>query len=226
MRNEARVQEVNAPDRPSRLLAWILRLFWRVHPTAVLMVRATPTACLKTLATAAKPSTTRLHHRNLFADGRRYDLSARRGGFRLMTTSKVLWNYRRRTTAAAILLGSLHEMEDGLTRVTMTGRISYVQLLWTVGPPLFMTSMLIYVPWPPILIILVLTTIFGLSWIGNRYNAVLEATEMVFFVQKALEDLDMAEVMALNAPPPDDVTYTDHDFSQAWETFYEQHKDQ
>jgi hypothetical protein len=51
----------------------------------------------------------------------------------------------------------------------------------------------------------------------------LQAGEMVFFVQKALEDLAPAEVPALPAHSENTVTL-EREFREQWDKFYEEHK--
>jgi hypothetical protein len=72
-------------------------------------------------------------------------------------------------------------------------------------------------PWSRATISVVVTLLFFLSLIGHRFNAALQVNEMIFFVQKALEDLPPAEVMELPASGPDLVMT---DFREQWYKFY------
>ncbi len=197
----------------------IISRVWHLHAPVVLMIKGTPTECLQTLAKASKPRTQQLHLRNLFINGRRYFVQPNREGFRLTTTRSVAWQYRRRTAAVAVLRGTFSPFGEAATRVQLRTRINIGYLLSAFLVPLGMTSILIYVPWSPVVIGLCLVIVYGLSWVGHRTNAVLEAAEMVWFVQKALDDLGAAEVGSLGPPTPETIG-----FQEEWQKFYEQHK--
>lgn len=208
-----------------RLPGPLLNRVWFVCSPAALVIRATPGACVQTLAVAAKPSTKRLHLRNLFASGRRYQLHLRGGGFTLTTTSQVLWRYRKRTSAAAVLLADLSAVDAQITRIQLRVRISLIYLLDAFLIPTFVLSILIFVPWPPPLIAALLAGLYLLSWFGHRHGAALEANEMIFFVQKALEEFVPAEILALDSTSPD-VIQINREFGAIWEEFYQAHRDQ
>jgi hypothetical protein len=199
-----------------RLLGW----FWYVHAPVVLIVKTTPAVCLQTLATASRPSSQRLHHRNLFASGRRYEIQRRENGFRMRTTSKVSWHYRYRTKSAAVLDGCFYDMGNDISRIQMETHISLRELLDFILLPTFMTSIIVFVPWNSTIITGLVIALYVLSWIGHRSNAAIEANEMVYFVQKALEDLEPAEIRSLHANSPD-LIYGK--FDDEWEKFYRQH---
>jgi hypothetical protein len=209
--------------RWDRLVQILLRRAWYVQPPVVMVIKATPSRCLQTMATAAKPSSQRLHLRNLFASGRRYDLQPGKTGFTITTTSSVLWRFRKRTSASAVLHGEFTTVDDDITRIQMDVHIKLFYLLDVFLIPTFTASILIFVPWHPALLIGALLALYLLSWFGHRYNAALEANEMVFFVQKSLEDFVPAEILFLAAEASDVVTAT-RDFRRAWEQFYEAHK--
>jgi hypothetical protein len=186
----------------------------------VITLRAAPAACLKAMVTAAKPSTQRLHLRNLFAQGRRYQVYTRADGFRLTTTSKVAWHYRRRTASTAILRGKFSDMGDDITRIDMTTRINVGYLLDGFLLPTFMSSIIIFMPWPPLIIAALIAALYSLSWFGHRFNARLEANEMVWFVHKALEDFETV------VPPPLEESNTrvveaNREFDAVWERFFD-----
>mgnify|MGYP000440742314 CR=1 FL=1 len=207
-----------------RILHPILRRVWYLNAPVVLMIHATPSICLHTLATAAKPSTQRLHHRNLFAQGRRYFVQLRRNGnFRVTTTSRVIWRYRQRTNSSAILTGTFSPFGDDITRIHLQSRISAAYILMGMPIPIFITSIIFYAPWNPAVIVWAGAALFTLSFLGRRYNAALEANEMVWFVQKVLDDLVPAEVMTLGADTSNTI-YDNRDFEEAWRKFYDEHK--
>ncbi len=189
-----------------------------------MVVHTTPASCLQILSIAAKPSVKRLHLRNLFAYGRRYYIQPIEDGFRVVTTNKVRWHYRRRTSASAVLTGELTPIDETTTRITMHVRIRLFYMLGAFLIPTFMASILVFVPWQRWVIIVLLGTLYLLSWFERRYNAALEANEMVYFVEIALEDFVPSEMLALGGKSPD-VVYDREDFSRAWERFYKEHKE-
>ncbi len=201
----------------------LLSRLWYVYPPVVMTVKATPDECLRALAAASRPSVDRLHFRNLFADGRRYYVSPRREGFWLTSNSKIPWRRRARTTIAAVLRGEFGAVGEGGTRLLLRSRMRLLFLLEALLVPAFMTSILIFAPWPPLLIIGLVLTLFGLSWLSHRLTATLQAAEMVYFVQKALEDIAPLDIPALGEPAPEMVTQ-ERDFREQWEKFYEEHK--
>ncbi|NWG16055.1 MAG: hypothetical protein HXY41_05410 [Chloroflexi bacterium] len=193
---------------------------WLVLPPATLTVRAAPVECVKALALAARPSQQRLHLRNLFAEGRRYYLQPIEGGFRLTCNSKIPWR-RGRTTIAALLLGHFSDAGDGVTRLDLRARMRMIFLLDIFFIPSFITSLLVFAPWPPWLILTLALTLYGLSWTWHRLTAALQAEEMLFFVQKALEDLSPYHTPALSASTPEQVT---PEFREEWDKFYRKNK--
>lgn len=205
------------------LVRFAMNRVWFVHPTAILIVQARPSLCLQTLVTAAKPSTHRLHLRNLFAGGRRYQIEPTEDGFRLTTTSKVAWRYRKRTSASTVLSALFVELDDRTTRIQMDAHIRLFYLLDVFLIPAFMTTILISAPWSPLVVAGLLGTLYTLSWFGHRYNAALEAHEMVYFIQTALEDLVPAPATSLGATTPG-VVYDQREFENEWEKFYQAHK--
>lgn len=222
------MNDVIPPPRWWRLIIWMIRggtrQVWYTGAPVVLVMRASPAVCLHTLMTAAKPSTSRLHLRNLFAHGRRYFIQPQQDGFQLTTTSKVIWRYRQRTSSSAVLDAHFSSLDDDVTRIQLRARLRPLYMLSALLIPAFMTTILVYVPWHPALILAALAALYGLSWAGHRLNAALEVSAMVWFVQKALEDLVPAEIMTLGALAADQVVHYDtQDFEQAWEKFYEQH---
>ncbi|MDX1995163.1 MAG: hypothetical protein SF029_22465, partial [bacterium] len=192
---------VHRPARWRLALAWLrkrleplvrplIRRVWSLHSPAVLMIRAQPNIIVRTLATATKPSTQRLQHRNLFAGGRRYFVYARRGGgFRMTTTARVIWRYRQRTNSSAILTGSFSAFGEDATRVQLDSRISLTYVLTGLIVPTFVASIIYFVPWHPAIVVGLIVILYTLSLMGHRYHAALEANEMVWFVQKVLDDL-------------------------------------
>ncbi len=198
----------------------LLRVFWYVHPAVVLVFAVSPAVCLQTLLLAAKPSTRRLHLRDLFAGGRRYDVRPRESSFTITTTHSVRWRYRVRTGGVTLMFGALDTPGAELTRVRLRVRIRLLYLLDVFLVPTFVASIIVFMDWAAWLIVLLVAALYTLSWLGHYYNARLEANELVFFVQKALEDYVPQAAPALGAQSPG-VTY-DRDFAQVWQRYYEE----
>lgn len=212
-----------------RIIASLTKPFlsriWYVGVPVVLFVRANQSMCLHTLKAASKPKVNQLHLRKLYADGRRYFIQPVQGGFRLTTTSKVLWHYRKRTSSATVVTARFSAFGEGVTRIDLRGRINPLALLTNVSIllPLFMTSILIYVPWHPLFIVLTLAVLYVLAWASHRSNVHLEVHEMIWFVQTALEELIPTDIMPLGDKTAD-IVYEGEEFEAAWERFYEEHR--
>lgn len=203
-----------------RLWQRLIQRIWYVRLEQVLWVGASPGACLQTLAQAARPSTERLHLRNLFSDGRRYMLQPSPGGFQMTTTSRIPWR-RGRGRVAALLLGTCSPVDDHITRVDLRARMTLPFLLDIFLLPGWMTLLLVYGPLPRPAGIAASITLLGLSWAWHRYNAVLQALDMMYFVRVALDDLPAAVVPEI----PADNHHTIHtDFQRQWEKFYDEHQ--
>lgn len=211
------------PVRPSAW-RWLLRHVWYLHAPVHIMLNVSPSVALATLNTAAKPSVERLHLRNVFADGRRYFLQfSPPNGFTMRTTHKVSWHLRRRTTSVSVMTGQFVVLGETLTRLELSSHIVPFYLLDVFFLPTFMLTLIVGMPWGVPMIGALLCLLYGLSWIWHHSNAMLEAQEMLFFMDKALADY---------IPPPpqplaegaqivvDDLP----DFAQAWKKFYDHDK--
>ena len=203
------------PSRPQRL-RW--QALWQLHPPVALVVRASQSRCLETLLVAAKPSANRLHLRNLFAEGRRYYIQPQGDGFRLTSDNRLLWGGRRnRSRVAAMVYGKFSSPADDITFIRLHARINVVYLASALILPVFFTSIVVYMPWSRAVVSLIIVLLFTLSLLGHRFNAALQVNEMVYFVEKALEDLPPAELAGLPASGPDVVM---SDFREQWYKFY------
>ncbi len=202
-----------------RLRARLASRLWYIQPERILLVRATPDQCMQTLARAARPSTERLHLRNLFTDGRRYHLKPAKDGFQLNSTSRTLWR-RGRGRVASVLWGNVSEISTGVTRIDLRARMTLGFLLDVFLVPAWMGLLLIFGPLPLPVGVGLSGVLLGLSWVWHWYAAVLQATEMVYFVQVALDDLPAATIPALAG---DHVI--DAEFAQQWQKFYDAHRD-
>ena len=202
-------------SRPQRL-GW--QALWQLHPPVALVVRASQGKCLQTLAVAAKPSADRLHLRNLFMSGRRYYLQPQQDGFKLTSDNRLFWGGRgNRTRVAATVLGKFSSPDGEITFIRLHSRVNITYLLSGLLLPIFFTSIVVYMPWPRLVITIIIILLFALSLVGRRFDAALQVNEMVYFVQKALEDLPPVEISALPASGPD-VILTD--FREQWYRFY------
>ncbi|NDJ60659.1 MAG: hypothetical protein GYB67_06010 [Chloroflexi bacterium] len=203
---------------------WVLRDLWRLHPPVALMVRATPAACLQTLMTAARPSQQRLHLRDLFAYGRRYYIQPQTDGFRITSDSRRWGMRRNRTTVAATVNGAFSKLgadADAVTVIRLHARARISYMLTGLLIPAFISSIIIYMPWSRLATGALIALLFGLSWVGYRLNAALQATDLIYFVRKALEDLPRADSQELPAGSPDVVAgATNAAFREAWQRFY------
>lgn len=199
---------------------------WYVHPDVTMLVYAPPSVCLGVLVQASKPSTDRLHLRNLFMHGRRYHfVQGSAEGFSMETTSKVPWRRRERTPATARLAAEFQVLDDNLTQINITARIRIWHLWGGMMIPIFFTPLILFGIWQPILVrIIELIVLYALAWTAYRYRAAIDAHDMVYFIEKALEDFMPTSVSELGSHVPH-VVDNRKDFPDAWEKFYEQHAD-
>ncbi len=214
----------SVPRSTPQRLRW--QALWQLHPPVALVVRASQNECLQTLQIAAKPSASRLHLRNLFADGRRYYIQPQADGFRITSDNRLLWGGRRnRSRVAAVVLGKFSSPDDEITFIRLHSRMNITYLLSGLLLPIFFTSIVVYMPWHRAVISVIIGLLFALSLVGHRFNAALQVNEMIYFVQKALEDLPPVEVGALPASGPDVIM---SDFREQWYRFYREqtHKDE
>lgn len=208
-------------SRWRRLTKRFIKTVWEVGEPVLLMVDLAPAQCIQLMKTASKPSVSRLHHRNLFVDGRRYQLEPITNGFRMTTTHKIWWQ-RRRSAFSAVMNGIFHPFGDDLFQLRLQTHIRLFYFLDIFLLPAFMTSLLIYTPWHPLMIVTLSVVLFGLSWLGHRLNVALEANEMVWFVRTILQE-HLAKIDELSQVNPYIMTF-DHDFDREWERFYQSKK--
>ena len=203
-----------------RIQLWILNHIWYVHPGAVVSVALRPGVCMKYLNDASRPRVNRLDFGNLFVHGQRYKLHILDELHFMMTvTHSIPWRYRGRTTSSAVLFGNFVKADAHSVHLHLKGRIRLFYILQFVLMPGFIASIVIYMPWPRPVIACLIMLLFALSWFGHRYHAALEAHDMVFFIQKVMDEHhpEPAPMMAEGAH----ITYEEADFSEAWERFYQ-----
>jgi hypothetical protein len=203
----------------------VLNRVWYVQPVVVLLVKASPAACVHILETAARPSTDRLHLRNLFIGGRRYYIQRTNGGFRMNSNSKIPWLQRKRTRLAAVVHGGLCEASDGISRLRLSARMTPLHFLDIFLLPGWMGLLVIAGPLSLPVKILAVAVLLALSWLWHWYTAVLQAAEMIYFVQVALDEITVDAIGALPAST-ESVIYNPDDFQQAWQKFYDQHRNE
>lgn len=204
-----------------RLREALLGQVWYLHAPAQLTVTLSPTMALKALQTAARPSTERLHLRNVFAGGRRYYLQTQSAGFLMTTNAKESWRYAHRTSTVTIMSG-VFKRDHELTQITLRSRMKLAYLLDVLWLPTFVSSLLVMTPWPSAVVIALIVTLYGLSWLGHRYHAALEAYEMLYFVEKTFEDFLPPLAPQIEQTGAHVVYDLQRDFASAWETFYQQ----
>lgn len=220
------------PGRWLRRASLLLRALWLIHPPVVIVVGANRTTALQTLTLAARPSTDRLHLRDLFAEGRRYYIKLDDVGFRMTSDTRLLFGSRRRRSGRSALIAATvnGDADSSLTLIRLQARMFIWQavraLLW---PALFATIILNVAWWDAALRASIVLTLTALSWMAHRADAALQASEMIFFVQKALEDLPPAHLPSLESERPEIVSAPrtgapDADFSAAWQRFYRQYQ--
>ena len=193
--------------------------FWRLQRPTVLIVNAPPDKILFMLARNIKPNVRRLHLDTLYTQGRRYHIQRNKDGFSMMTTSKVVWHYRRRTSSTAVMRVTMTPLDETATRLVLRPHIRIGYLLSSFLLPLFMISMLVYLPWSPWVILLLSVSLIVLSLLTHRFNAALEANEMAYFIERILEEFFPQEMSALAGKTPD-IVYGNSDFAAEWERFY------
>lgn len=194
---------------------------WRIHPLTTIAVGASPDVCIQTLATAARPSQTRLHLRDLFAGGRRYYFRLDKAGFILQSDAVTFWHRRRRTRRSALLAGEIAALGD-VTTVKLDARLQAPHALFVLLLPAWISALVVYAPWPPVLIAGIIITLFFLAIVWLRLDAALQARDMIYFVRKALEDLPEGEIRLLAQQTDDVITPREREFQAEWERFYDE----
>jgi len=193
-----------------------IKHMWSIQSPATVQVAAPPETCMALLLKAAQPSIDRLHLRDAFAEGRRYFIEATADGFRMMTTSKALFN-RRRTESLTVLRAQVTGVGESSTAIALRVYLRPVSLFSSLWIPVGMIGLLWPVPWPRMLIVGLLTAILGFAWASLRYGAALEIAEMVYLIHKAYENVPKFEPTAL--PAPSDTVVNGSNFDAMWDEF-------
>lgn len=207
------------PSRRKQVWNCLLRYTWYVHIGAHLRLTIEPAHAYRILEISAKPSAKRLELRNFFVQGRRYFLQATsKQSFRMMTTHKIRWRMRRRTRATAMLYGEFTPIDKHTFRLTLSSRIRLWYLFDVFILPTFITSIIASIWWSAWLIAILVIALYMLSWLAHRFNAALEAHEMIFFIESILEDYFPETPPKLVASKAD-VIYGEKAFAEAWEEY-------
>jgi hypothetical protein len=209
----------------------LLRVFWTVYPTVTLLAEGNTLDCIALLLEATKPSTNRLHHRDLFIQGMRYYIEPRTDGFQMLTNSKHYWRYtegllriQRRTRSATRLQATLEDLTSGYTRIQLRAHFRPLYLLDVLWLPLFFTTIIVPLAWPPALLAGISGVLFALSFLYHRFNASYQANEMIYFVEKVLEDRLVTSLPTLSAAgETPTVMNPQQAFETEWERFYRAH---
>ena len=202
---------------------------WRVDRPKSLLVMGSLGECLDSLITATKPSQARLHHNELFTEGRRYHITKTTDGFTMQTTSKSNWRYteglfhiRQKTKLGAVLLVQCSaEQEGGYIRLHIHSRMRWDYLLDVLVIPLFMASLIFMMGWGRWVSGFLAGSILVLNYGVHRFNAAYQANEMIYFIEKVLEATLLKHLPALPSSHTDMVYQS---FSSAWEQFYQEHQ--
>lgn len=200
---------------------WFIARVWQLHAPVLLLFAAPSGVCLRTLVSASRPSSQRLHLTNLFTQGRRYQIMPRTTGFRMRISRKDVWRYRRRTRPTAVMTGTFSRVDDETSQLRLTTRIHSAYLADVFLLPTLMASLIVTMPWPLAFKVLAIGMLYLLSWVGHRTNARLEANDMIWFVRKALEEYANVSFKALNPQAPD-VLPVNEGFESAWQQFYDE----
>ncbi len=203
-----------------------VRIAANLQPPVVLVVAAGADACTATLAAAARPSTDRLHLRDLFRDGRRYHLEPVPAGFRLYTDTRQPWgSSARRTSPAAIVSGELATVGSAAAPVTLIrlqARMRPFQTVAALAFPLFVVVLILASPVEHPWKVLLAAGVAGLAVLTERLEAAVQAHAMMAFVRKALDDLPRADAPRLE-PGRGPQVEGDSAFTQAWQRFTAEH---
>ncbi|QPC84740.1 hypothetical protein G4Y79_10280 [Phototrophicus methaneseepsis] len=211
----------NQPWARALFKATIAQL-WSLLPEQELQLEPSPGNCLYILQQTARPNVKRLEFRDLFAQGRRYFFQPGKAQSFKMTTTRIKTGYYRRRMGTYAVLHGHFDADDDNTNLHLRAHIRGQYALEAIVLPIFFSSLIIYMPWPPAIIIAMSTMLFVSSWFGHRYHAALEAHAMLVFIRKALADHVKAPALQISNEGGDIVYKSQRQFQQAWDEFYEE----
>lgn len=198
-----------------------------VHPPVVLLVNLSRSVTLQTITLAAKPSQQRLQLRDLFAAGRRYYIQPNKTGFRLRTNSRIPWRRKQRTPFSAEMIATLTPLADDITSIRLRVTTNWFYVLRGLFIPAWMSSIVVFMPYPLVMRAGLVTALFVFALLASRLSAALQATHLVYFVQKALEEVPQVSTPGLSPGQPDIIREPARaEFRRQWERFYAEHQDE
>lgn len=210
-----------APSSFTRLYKWFLKRVWYLQSSSHIHVAIPPSQTYQILEMATKPSVNRLGLRKLFEKGRRYFIrSTQDGGFQMSTNSRVWWHPKRRTPITTILTADFETIDNNISRLKLQSRVKLRYLLGQLIYPTFFSSLLIYMDWSFWVIVMSILGLYGLSWVGHRFTALLEVHEIIFFMETVLADFAPEPPKQL-AEEGADIVIED-DFVAEWDRFVEE----
>ncbi len=199
-------------------IGWIQSL-WIVQKPIALWVKTTPEICLKTVEQATLPSINRLYLREVFANGRRYDVSPHEHGFTLTSSATSGWKGRQRVSSAcSIHVRIFPDPQTDQTALIITAKIKPFSMFNALWMPLGMVYLIGANPWPRLILALLIGALFITSWLAMRFSAAVDAADMTYFLQKAFEEFQHIQPAHLPAPENPDVVKS-ADFERMWQRF-------
>ncbi|MDZ4767766.1 MAG: hypothetical protein SGJ24_01440 [Chloroflexota bacterium] len=215
-------------SRHAGLNRFLLQALVRLYPPTALAVGAPATDCLRILLDSARPTMTKLHLRDLFADGRRYYIQRAAQGFRLTSDNSPLWARRRqRTRVTAYIVGTFSHLQTDthVTLIRLHAHMYRLYFLRSLLLPTFFGALIAYLPWTLLTKAVIVGLVYSLSILVHRLNAAIQVNEMIYFVQKVFADLPPVVMRELPARNPD-VVYGNDDFAAEWARFYREQSDE
>lgn len=206
----------------TRLLDFVIQRLWYVLPHRRIQISLSPAVCMHLLQQTAQPSVRRLELRSLFAQGRRYDIEPRKQqSFRMTTTRKMEGYIQRRIVPSAVVTGLFTE-DDHQSTLLLSARMRVRHIVEAILWPTFFASLIIYMPWSPLLVSGLVITLYVSAWMGHRYHAALEAHAMMVFIRKVLAEHVQSEPPLLANDRGDIVYDNQAKLMQTWEQLYEE----
>ncbi|MCU0475883.1 MAG: hypothetical protein MUC99_07200 [Anaerolineae bacterium] len=196
-----------------------IRHLWTIQDPVAIWVRLAPDLSMQTVEQSTLPSVKRLHLREAFANGRRYDVFKRPDGFVLASSALTGWNGRQRASAACTLHVHLTtDADHAQTTLTVHAHLRPFAVLNALWLPTLMVYLIGSNPWPQPAIVFVIVSLYALAWASLRLSAAVDAADMTYFLQKTFEEFQHIQPQVL-AAPPDPNAVNSADFEQMWERF-------
>lgn len=195
------------------------RHLWTIQEPVSIWVKLAPELSMKAVEQSTLPSAKRLHLREAFANGRRYDVFKRPDGFVLTSSALTGWNARQRSSASCTLHVRLDtDADQAQTTLTVHAHLRPFAVFNALWLPTLMVYLIGNNPWPQAVIISLLVSLYALAWASLRFGAAVDAADMTYFLQKTFEEFQHIRPQVLSAPP-DPNAVNSADFEQMWERF-------